>query len=774
MKKYLCACFVMAMVLLAGCGGQQQGAGSGSDPNARKWRDFVDDLTNLTLAAELKNGTQLISTWDRSGGNDDFNQFAGPGTEEGWVKLVDLKGPGVVRRFWTTGVDFGHRVRIYVDGDKTPRIEGKIEEVFGNHAPFTPPLSCYLNMAWFSYVPMTYQKALRIEMQKPPIHPLWGPRRLFFHANVETLPPGASIESLPASLSAEDAAAIRSVAAAWSNSISGEVAVKSPANSVTVAAGAQVALLQLAGPARVDALRIRVADESGVDIPLDAPDLLQRIEFRVTYDGAAEPSIRVPLGDFFLQHERRRTFSSLPMASSASGLVCRLPMPFAKSMQIDVVNRSTKTIHVETAADATQGPQQNLGYLHAFWSQTGPENGQPHHFATFQGRGHLSGISLQITGLENSWWILEGDEMFFVDGEQKPSWHGTGLEDYFNGAWYWRGAAFSGFYGIFDRAPFRVSTFRFQTVDPLAFEKSLVCQIERGDQNVSKGYFRSVSFAYLASPSPAPAIPQDAAQLAPPQSPLFRQTFMLQLTELERMNNFAEALELCREFAKRFPDAEENGIYTLRALEYRRLLGETISAADYQPFLDGKSGPRAAEQANLLSWFYEKPDRALVGLNPNAKTRLFLDGKPLLEGDHPYNLFVAGVELADGPHALCAEATMMRGEPWVLMGIRTHDGIAGTGPWTKSTRQPAASWNSLADDTTAWTATLPPDVLRGTPDAPMIGGVANAFVLLSSKVFAIRAPDWGYYQGKGCFRVDFTTPLKGSPDFTPQVTGLSQ
>ena len=69
-------------------------------------------------------------------------------------------------------------------------------------------------------------------------------------------------------------------------------------------------------------------------------------------------------------------------------------------------------------------------------------------------------------------------------------------------------------------------------------------------------------------------------------------------------------------------------------------------------------------------------------------------------------------------------------------------------------------------------ATAAPDALRGTPDAPMIGGIPNAFVLLPSKAFAIRAQDWGYYQGKSYFRVDFTTPLTGSPAFTPATAAF--
>ena len=298
-------------------------------------------------------------------------------------------------------------------------------------------------------------------------------------------------------------------------------------------------------------------------------------------------------------------------------------------------------------------------------------------------------------------------------------------------------------------------------------------EIERGDQNVSKGFFRSVVLAYLDKPAAAPPCPADTAATRPVENPYYRQTFMLQLSELERMNNFSECIGAIREYAERFPDAPENGVLALRALEYRRLLGETVTAADYQPFLDGKSGPQAAEQAKLISWFYEKPNHALVGMNANGRSRVFLDGKPLLEGDHPYNLFVTGVELSDGPHALCAETTMLRQDPWTLLGVLMQNGFAGTCVGTKTTLKPGSNWNMPEGDTTAWGFANSQNIARGTPDAPMIGGIPNAFVLLPSKAYSIGAQDWAYFKGKANYRVDFTTPLHGMPDYTPQMTGLS-
>src|SRR5690606_33155422 len=52
-----------------------------------------------------------------------------------------------------------------------------------------------------------------------------------------------------------------------------------------------------------------------------------------------------------------------------------------------------------------------------------------------QGKGHFVGCVLHLDTNETGWWG-EGDDMFFIDGEPwPPRLHGTGMEDYFCGAW---------------------------------------------------------------------------------------------------------------------------------------------------------------------------------------------------------------------------------------------------------------------------------------------------------------------------------------------------
>ena len=56
------------------------------------------------------------------------------------------------------------------------------------------------------------------------------------------------------------------------------------------------------------------------------------------------------------------------------------------------------------------------------------------------GPANYVGMSLNAQGI--SPWMLEGDEVAWVDGELTPSIHGTGTEDYFSGAWYFKNGPF--------------------------------------------------------------------------------------------------------------------------------------------------------------------------------------------------------------------------------------------------------------------------------------------------------------------------------------------
>lgn len=746
----------------------------------RQWREFVSDLAGLERLCALEGGVTMVSSFDPSGGNDDFNRFLGRGSEPGWVVLAEAKGPGVVRRFWMTGAEEGHRVRVFFDGERTPRIDAPFDSLFGENWPWVFPLAQYANLCASSYVPLTFNRSIRIETQEPNLNPIWGLRRIFHQINIETMPPGVRVQTYPAAWTDADREAIEKVVALWRKSVlpPNIVWADSDPQPVRIEPGAEAEVFTASGPLMLSSWRLALgpAEPAGWS-PLELRDMWQDVVLEVCYDGQVKPSISTPLGDFFGNTAGLRNRGSLFLAGGESGCECRMPMPFAKAIRLTLRNGADRPVSARFAAATANVSPGPWGYLHAQWRRSGPDSQGNHTVADIQGRGKLAGCFLGVTSLDPSWWILEGDERIFIDSELRPSWHGTGLEDYFNGGWYYRGVFLGPLSGSLDRSPFRVAQYRHHLVDPVGFERGIRMDFERMDRGGGpgkvRGMFRSVAFVYLDRPADVGRVPDDRRSRRPDPDPFFRATFPLQLAELERMNDFHAAARAIEEYEQAFPNAAENGVYSLRRLEYRRLLGEKVSDADYKPFLDGIHGSAAAEQARTLVWFHEKPGRALVGLFANGRARLFLDGQLLLSSESPHALYVAGIELADGPHLLAGELDYAD-NPWFQAGLRTAAGFVGTGFGTKCTRSPGQGWRSTRGQDSDWHAAGIREIPRGVPDAPDPAAVPHAFALLQSKSYPVLAPDFMYYRGKAYFRVEFTAPLDGWPASARRMTGLER
>jgi hypothetical protein len=111
---------------------------------------------------------------------------------------------------------------------------------------------------------------------------------------------------------------------------------------------------------------------------------------------------------------------------------------------------------------------------------------------------------MSILQNQDGWWG-EGDDMFFIDGETKPSINGTGSEDYFLGAWGFTAGAFD--YGLsgapvkgLEKAGSRTSVYRFHLDSPITFTKSLKATIEHGHANHRSDDFFSVAYWYQTEP----------------------------------------------------------------------------------------------------------------------------------------------------------------------------------------------------------------------------------------------------------------------------------
>ncbi len=130
MKKHA----VVALLLFSiGCSQPESGV---------PYASLLDSLENSNRMASLTDsGMSVETSHDRTGGNDDYNYFPYE-NPTGWAVFADLKGPGLLTRFWCTGgLRADRRFRFYFDGEKTPRIDTTLGEMQSGAFPFLSELA---------------------------------------------------------------------------------------------------------------------------------------------------------------------------------------------------------------------------------------------------------------------------------------------------------------------------------------------------------------------------------------------------------------------------------------------------------------------------------------------------------------------------------------------------------------------------------------------------------------------------------------------------------
>jgi hypothetical protein len=252
-------------------------------------------------------------------------------------------------------------------------------------------------------------------------------------------------------------------------------------------------MADLAGPGMVAHIWITIAHNE-----FAWPRLLR---LRVYYDGAKTPSVDAPLGDFFgIGHGYERNLDSMMIRNSSFGRARNSywPMPFRKSCRITVTNEGNRMLpmfyyHVD--ARQYDSLPDDIRYFHAYYRQERPAMaGRIYEFLNTRGRGHYVGTVLSVLQSQVGW-FGEGDDLFYIDGAQKPQIYGTGSEDYFTDAWdlrvsngLWTGIPVAE--GV--RLGARLTGYRWHIPDPIPFNESLRAAIEHAGWTYnSEGKLRS-------------------------------------------------------------------------------------------------------------------------------------------------------------------------------------------------------------------------------------------------------------------------------------------
>jgi Protein of unknown function (DUF2961) len=284
---------------------------------------------------------------------------------------------------------------------------------------------------------------------------------------------------------------------------------------------------------------------------MDGPGCIQQIwmtptgDWRLSilrfyWDDEKEPSVEVPVADFFASgwatRERCPLFASLPVCvNPGSAFNSYWQMPFHKKCRITLENEADKStvIYYQVNYTLTEVPA-DAGYFHAQFRRENPLKARGIYTILdgVRGSGQYVGTYLAVTVNENGWWG-EGEVKFFIDGDKDfPTICGTGTEDYFCGSYNFetRGADGKGRYTEFStpysgmpqvirpdglyQSQQRFSLYRWHIVDPVRFHDGLKVTIQSlgwqsgGRYLPMQNDIASVAFWYQTGPhAPYPPLP---------------------------------------------------------------------------------------------------------------------------------------------------------------------------------------------------------------------------------------------------------------------------
>jgi hypothetical protein len=572
---------------------------------------FANDLADLERLSQLEDApTRMISTFDRAGGNNDA--LVGAWRKGDVYTIADIKGPGVVRRFYSARP--GGHLRIFIDDNPEPLVNMPCEDFFsGRIAPFLRPAVGPMGGANYSYFPIPFARSIRI--QTTALRPAEFPYGVYYQLSYQLFPAETPVRSLALPLQGPDAAA-------WAHALSAWSAPGVDPRPATAGQITEAKELRIEPGQRADLFRV---DSGGVIdrfyLKFQAADafLLRSTLLKMRWDDETGDGVDCPVGDFFGNSYSQTPYRSLPMGLTADGYYSYLSMPFGRRARITIVNQGAAAITLASRVVYRRRDSlpPGVGLFHAKWRRqevvaTGEfyenRSGENNYVALdARGPGRYLGLNLNVFNRHTAWWG-EGDPMIFVDNEPwPPAIHGTGTEEYFNDAW--------GFHQFTGKQRERAITpvsgvlvggvdepnqcfggnavFTFHLADSVAFRDRIKVTIEHGqEQNDLTNDYASVAYWYAR--------------------PRARDFFVMR-----------PAWERTNIPAARWPALRKQA--TLRHLQWlRETLAEWAAAIPYEPDDDRLARPRAV----FLQWFLEAaPQFGIPAADRDAMRRRWLDFK---------------------------------------------------------------------------------------------------------------------------------------------------
>jgi hypothetical protein len=250
---------------------------------------------------------------------------------------------------------------------------------------------------------------------------------------------------------------------------------------------------------------------------------------KMYWDNSKEPSVNVPLGDFFGAIKGLAIdYESMIMQINHYCYMSYVPMPFSKGARIVLANDGDSVYNRIVAYNFDYLKDSSFEKIdmrfHCFWNRTNPTNGK-HVLLSINGNGHYIGNFLQVSTKSKKWWG-EGDTDFIIDGDTMK--HTPGTEDEYGACWEF-GHKYTYMYsGYIENSNGENRMYRWYLSNPIVFKKSFAVTIQNhyvkpgsafnlAKQDNANDDFRSVTYWYQHGIQPV-KLQSYPERIAPSQS----------------------------------------------------------------------------------------------------------------------------------------------------------------------------------------------------------------------------------------------------------------
>jgi hypothetical protein len=356
--------------------------------------------------------------------------------------MLDATGPGAIVRFWVTvaNTDGSGVLRIYLDGQKMPEIEGRVLDVLSGGLLCGEPLSSsvsiktpYLQRGHNLYLPIPYAKRCLITYESDTV---FKGENFYYNIECRTYEKGTDVETFSLAALRRDELAVSESRRKLAGCGLGLEGVKTRTVALDGVIGPGQSVTQKVEGSRAVRL-LAMALNGGRDC-----QALRSTVIEMTFDG--ERTVWVPAGDFFGTGYKLAPYRMWHTQVSGGGLMeSAWVMPFRKSCELTLRNLGTNAVTVSQGVLVTAPWRWDRRSMHfgAGWTElnrvsTRTKAGDHYdvNYVTLEGEGVLVGTGVTLFNTARTWWG-EGDEKIYTDGAAFPTHIGTGSEDYYCYAW---------------------------------------------------------------------------------------------------------------------------------------------------------------------------------------------------------------------------------------------------------------------------------------------------------------------------------------------------